>query len=101
LNRYAYVGNNPLEYTDPSGEFIPLLVIAAAFLIGAGIGVGVYHFTTPESERTPMGYLTAGLIGGGVAAFATVSFGLGMAMFGVGLPGGIAAGSWAAAGAGR
>jgi len=23
LNRYAYDGNNPLKYKDPTGEFIP------------------------------------------------------------------------------
>ena len=30
-NRYSYAGNNPLKYTDPSGEFVHIL-------IGAGIG---------------------------------------------------------------
>lgn len=34
-NRYSYVHNNPLKYTDPDGN-IPLL---AAALIGAGVGI--------------------------------------------------------------
>jgi RHS repeat-associated protein len=34
FNRYGYVLNNPLNATDPSGEFIPqLLFVAAAFIV--------------------------------------------------------------------
>jgi len=32
-NPYAYAGSNPTTFTDPSGEFFPLLG-----LIGAGLG---------------------------------------------------------------
>jgi len=38
LNRYAYVQNNPLKYTDPSGHFANVIVGAA---IGAVIGAAV------------------------------------------------------------
>jgi len=38
LNRYAYVRNNPLKYTDPSGHFANVIVGAA---IGAVIGAAV------------------------------------------------------------
>ena len=34
LNRYAYVRNNPLKYTDPDGHFF---VIAATILIGSAV----------------------------------------------------------------
>jgi len=34
FNRYGYVLNNPLSYVDPSGEFIPLLAIGVAALVG-------------------------------------------------------------------
>jgi RHS repeat-associated protein len=35
-NRYSYVWNNPMSYTDPSGDIaIPLLVIGGAYLGGA------------------------------------------------------------------
>ncbi|WP_029988654.1 RHS repeat-associated core domain-containing protein [Myroides odoratimimus] len=36
-NRYGYVLNNPLLYTDPSGEFIPLVT---AIVVGVAIAVG-------------------------------------------------------------
>ena len=35
FNRYAYALNNPLKYTDPSGEFIPLVAIGVGAVIGA------------------------------------------------------------------
>jgi len=38
LNRYAYVVNNPLKYTDPSGEFINLIAAGIGALAGAIIG---------------------------------------------------------------
>jgi len=42
LNAYAYVTNNPVLMSDPSGEIAPLLVAAGlGGLIGAGIDAGV------------------------------------------------------------
>lgn len=37
-NPYTYCLNNPLKYTDPSGEFIQILVAAA---IGGGLNLGI------------------------------------------------------------
>jgi RHS repeat-associated protein len=37
-NRYGYCWNNPLKYTDPSGEIIPL-IIAAIILVSAAVNV--------------------------------------------------------------
>jgi RHS repeat-associated protein len=49
LNLYAYCGNNPVMYTDPSGYFV-----ITSFLIGVGIaaliglGVGAISYTASE-----------------------------------------------------
>ena len=42
-NRYGYASNNPLKYSDPSGNVLPALAIAA--IIGAGIGAASYTLT--------------------------------------------------------
>jgi len=40
LNRYAYVYNNPLKYTDPSGHFAWFVAVPVGALIGAGVTYG-------------------------------------------------------------
>ena len=42
LHRYAYVANNPATLSDPSGRFLPLLLVAGAALLGAGAGAVAY-----------------------------------------------------------
>jgi RHS repeat-associated protein len=39
-NRYLYAGGNPAQFCDPSGLFLPLLVIGGALLLGAVLGAG-------------------------------------------------------------
>ncbi len=66
-NRYGYVLNNPLSYTDPSGE----ITVAAAALIGAGIAVltnGVIN--SFNHEPFFQGVLRAGFNGFFMGAFA-------------------------------
>ena len=63
LNRYTYVYNNPLRYTDPTGNF-PFLAV----LIGAFVGAGA---AAVRGENPLVGALVGGLSGGigaGVAA---------------------------------
>ena len=35
-NRYSYVNNNPLMYTDPQGLFVPLVIPG---ICAAGVGI--------------------------------------------------------------
>jgi RHS repeat-associated protein len=72
-NRYAYGLNNPLKYTDPSGEFI-----FVAIAIGAFIAAATYTLTAALSD-VPFsvgGLCQATFIG---AASAAVTFGIGTA----------------------
>jgi RHS repeat-associated protein len=53
LNRYAYVRNNPLKYTDPSGNFIFLAAIPlTAWLVGAALATAAVYFSTPMGKET-------------------------------------------------
>lgn len=79
LNRYTYVNNNPLSYTDPSGYFFkklfraigrffkrfwrPLLAIAVSFILQQYYLPGIFESlgVTNAAIATP---LTAGISGG-------------------------------------
>ena len=77
-NRYGYVTNNPLKYTDPSGEF--------AFIVAVAIGAAVAltsNLVTAWINHTPLtfvGLYTSTLAGGLSAA---VTFGIGQATEGI------------------
>ncbi|MEX0916444.1 MAG: RHS repeat-associated core domain-containing protein, partial [Wenzhouxiangellaceae bacterium] len=76
LNRYTYVHNNPLAYTDPSGYFsfkkiLKLVAVIAISVYTGGVGIGIFSL---------------GGISGGLAGF-------GVAVAGGALAGGISAGS--------
>ncbi|WP_310555738.1 RHS repeat-associated core domain-containing protein, partial [Flavobacterium sp.] len=72
-NRYAYVLNNPLKYTDPSGEEFVLLT---AVIIGAVVSAATYTLTAllADVPFTVGGILQATFIG---AASGAVTFGIG------------------------
>jgi RHS repeat-associated protein len=78
LNRYTYVQNNPVVYTDPSGKVAPALVIGGAAVIGALANAGWYYGVDvrmrgqPFSAVTFGGRLTGGAVGGAVAAITAI-----------------------------
>jgi RHS repeat-associated protein len=64
LNRYAYVYNNPLKYTDPSGEIIHLAVGA---MIG-GIANTLSNAKNINSFGDGLMYFGIGAVGGAIGA---------------------------------
>ncbi len=55
---YSYAMNNPLRYTDPTGEFVPLVPIIASI----AFGVGFEYFTNQCATAGDL--ILAGAIGG-------------------------------------
>lgn len=86
FNRYAYCLNNPLKYTDPSGESITLL---GAMAIAAAVSVASTMATNYVYNRPILdGIGKAAVIGALQGAF---SFGIGTA---AGILGGLAGETW-------
>lgn len=66
FNRYAYCVNNPLKYTDKSGNIFHLPILASAIIIGAIIGGGMYGLmvVTGHAELSFAGAFQAVIMGG-------------------------------------
>src|SRR5690606_10705096 len=86
FNRYGYVWNNPLRFTDPNGEFVVVAIIVGA-VVGAYLGGSAANDNfNPFQWDWSAGSTWNGMLGGaviGAAAGATVGFGL-TAVIGVG-----------------
>lgn len=81
FNRYSYCLNNPLKYTDPSGELIGVDDAIAIIAVGAIIG-GTFNVISNSENIHGFGdfisYFGVGALAGGAgAAVGLVSFGVG------------------------
>ncbi|MCQ2065097.1 MAG: RHS repeat-associated core domain-containing protein [Bacteroidaceae bacterium] len=78
FNRYAYCLNNPLRYTDPSGEIIGIddVIIGIAFgaLVGGTTGT-IIGRQNDASGLKLFGYIAGGAVIGGLASWAAVGIG--------------------------
>ncbi len=75
-NRYTYVLNNPLKYTDPSGELFGLDDLAVAIIIGAVVSGATYTLTALLTDVPfSVGGLAKSMFIG--AASGAVTFGIG------------------------
>ncbi|MFO0973792.1 MAG: RHS repeat-associated core domain-containing protein [Phycisphaerae bacterium] len=87
LNRWVYCADDPVNFSDPSGEFPWLIVIGAAILVGAIVG-----YFIDGARGAIIGALGAAAImiaawgfaeavlGGGAAASGAITFGGGTAI---------------------
>ncbi len=105
-DRYAYVNDNPLRYSDPSGHCPWCITIGLGALIGAGVTYGVQVAANVSQNGlnvqafTDVNWATVGT-GAVAGAVGGATFGLGTAVLGTGLAGTVAAGAVSGAVAGQ
>jgi RHS repeat-associated protein len=82
LNRYSYVFNNPLKYTDPSGE-LPWLVPVALAITGAYVGGAsandweLAFWNWEPNAKTFSGIIAGGLMGASLGVGINIAAGQG------------------------
>ena len=69
LNLYVYCSNNPVMYTDPSGEF-PLWAVALFGIFVSGVINGVVNVMTMSAGENAWGAFLGGFVEGSVSAAA-------------------------------
>jgi RHS repeat-associated protein len=80
LNRYSYVRNNPLRYTDPSGHalWIPAAIVVGGGLVGGYDAYSEFVYANPNSTWQQRVKATAGGVAlGSVGAAAALYLGAG------------------------
>ncbi|OAI17795.1 MULTISPECIES: RHS repeat-associated core domain-containing protein [Methylomonas] len=76
LNLYAYVGNNPFNRIDPSGEAANLIAAAGGAVIGGIAGAGTAYI---KSDGDWDATIKGGVIGAGFGALTGATFGANLA----------------------
>jgi RHS repeat-associated protein len=73
LNRYSYVRNNPLRYTDPSGHiaWVPIIIIGAGAAYGGTEAVASYELENPNAPWQQK--LVVGAVGTATGALTTTA----------------------------
>ena len=77
FNRYSYCLNNPLKYTDPSGELAWFVPVIAGAIIGAYAGASIQSGTAAFWNWKPNAW--KGAIVGGIIG-ATIGYGVSSAL---------------------
>jgi RHS repeat-associated protein len=93
FNRYSYARNNPLMYTDPSGEipwFIPVVIGA----VWCAIQGGIIAQQNGATGWNAAGYILGGAAIGAITGIASYGIGLGVATAGFGAVTGTASGAF-------
>ncbi len=65
FDRYAYAFNNPLKYTDPSGEVIHAIIVGAIY--GAAMGASSYTISALMTNSWDWGEFGMSALGGAVS----------------------------------
>jgi RHS repeat-associated protein len=76
LNRYSYVRNNPLRYTDPSGHgvWIPAAIVVGGGLVGGYEAYSEFVYTNPKATWQQKAQVTAGGVAAGSAGAAAALY---------------------------
>ena len=65
-NRYAYAGNNPMRYVDPSGEVPVVVPFIVAGILGGSLNL-VSNWHKVDNFQTGFAYFTSGAVGGAMS----------------------------------
>ena len=77
FNRYSYCLNNPLKYTDPSGELAWFVPVIAGAIIGAYAGASIHSGTAAFwnwNSNAWKGAIVGGIIGATIGSSRTMLF---------------------------